>query len=339
MGVQLTKLCEGKELGLENLKGRIIAIDALNSLYAFLSTIRDRFTGEPLMDSQGRVTSHLSGLFYRSVKLVEAGLKPVYVFDGEPPAFKKTTTEARMKAKKEARAKWKEARERGDVEAIRKYAQATSKITDEMLDEAKTVLDAMGLPWVQAPNEAEAQCAAIVISGKAWCVGSSDYDSLLFGAKRLVRNLSITGKRKLPGKQVYVDVKPELIELDALLKSLKLTRKQLVIIGILVGTDYDPGGVRGIGPIKALELVRKEKTLDNVLKNVEWNFDIDAKEIVDFFLNPPVTNDYDIKWEKPKPEKIKKILCDEHNFSEERISKSINTLVKTSSQDSLSRWA
>ncbi len=338
MGIQMTKICPTESIGFEDLEGKTVAVDASNSLYAFLSIIRDRFTGEPLKDSNGRVTSHLSGLFYRTSKMVKAGMKPVYVFDGEPPEFKERTAESRRKTKEKARKKLKKARKKGDKKAIRKYAQATSKMTGPMFDEAKKVLDAMGVPHIQAPSEAEAQCARVVMDNKAWCVGSNDYDSLLFGAERLLRNLSVTGKRKLPGKQAYVDVEPSMIELKALLNKLKLDRKQLIMVGILIGTDYNPGGIKGIGPKRALDLVRDKKTLDAVFKEVEWKFDPSPQKIFDFFMHPPVKEDYSLKSGRPDPDGIRKILCEEHGFSEDRIQKSLDALVENASQGSLDNW-
>lgn len=341
MGVQISPIIPRIEVELEDLAGKKVAIDAFNTLFQFLSIIRQKDTGEPLRDSQGRVTSHLSGLFYRTVKLMEAGLKPIYVFDGEPPEFKKKTIEKREETRKEAREKWEEALKKGKKEDVMVYAQAALSLTDEMLEESKKVLDAMGIPWVQAASEGEAQCAFMCKKGDVDYAGSQDYDSLLFGSPRLVRNLSITGKRKLPRQEVYIEVKPEIIELENVLRELEITREQLIIIGILVGTDYNPEGIKGIGPKKALQLVKGKKTLDNVLKEVEWNFDVDAHDIFEFFLSPPVNEKYEISWKDPDRERVIEIMVEEHDFSRERIEKALDRLAemrRSGTQTKLEGW-
>lgn len=327
MGVNLSDIVKGKPLEIQDLKGKTIAIDAYNSMYAFLSIIRDRFTGESLKDSKGRVTSHLSGLFYRTTKLLENGINPVFVFDGKPPEFKRATSEIREEVKKRAEEKLETARKEGDVEGIRRYAQATSRLTDEMVKESKLLLECMGIPVIQAPSEGEAQAAHMVNTGKAWASGSMDWDSLLFGASRMVKNLTITGRRKVPRKEDYIEIRPEVIELDHVLSRLGVDRNQLIIIGILIGTDYNPKGVKGIGPKSALKLVKEHHTLENVLKHVGWEFDTPAKEIFEFFRNPPV-EECEIEKVKPDFKGLKEIMLD-HDFSGERVDKTIERLEKT----------
>ncbi len=340
MGVSLSGLVKGKETNIEELRGRRIGIDAYNTLYQFLSTIRDRFTGEALRDSEGRITSHLSGLFYRTAKLLENGVQPVFVFDGEPPGFKKQTIEEREKTRSEAERKWKEALESGEIEKVKTYAQGATRLTKEMIEDAKKLLEYMGIPWVQAPSEGEAEASFLVKNNKFWAVGSQDWDSLLFGAPRLVKNLTITGRRKVPRKEKYIVISPEIIELEAVLSSLGITHDQLIILGILIGTDYNPGGVKGIGPKNALKLVKEQKTLENVMKHVKWDFDVAPEEIFGFFKNPPVK---DIEIEKPefRPEKIREKLVEEHGFSEERVNsviEKINEAREKAKQTGLSRF-
>ena len=338
MGVNLSGLVSGRQTEIEYLRGKTIAIDAYNTLYQFLSIIRDRFTGEPLKDSNGHVTSHLSGLFYRTTKLLENGIDPVFVFDGEPPKFKKETSEKRQEIKEQAEEKLEEAREKGDVEAIRRYAQATSRLTGDMIEQSKTMLGYMGIPVVQAKSEGEAEAAHMVNSGKVWASGSQDWDSLLFGAGRMVKNLTITGRRKIPRKEDYIEIKPEVIELGNMLSRLGISREQLIIIGMLIGTDYNPGGVKGIGPKNALKLVKEHRALENVLKNVEWDFETPPHEIFDFFKNPPV-GEGKIGRKKPDFENLREFMLN-HDFSEERVDKTIERLKKIpkGKQNSLASW-
>lgn len=330
MGVNLRDIANPQHIDMDALSGKILALDALNIIYQFLSIIRDRFTGEPLMDSNGNITSHLSGLFYRTIRMVESGITPVFVFDGKPPEFKHGTQDVRRKIKEAAQEKLENALKEGDREKIRLYSQQTSHVTGEMLNEAKKLLDAMGIQYVDAPSEGEAQASYMNSRNIVYACGSQDWDSLLFGAERLVRNLTISGKRKLPGKESYVNVSPEIIHLRSMLDSLSITREQLVVAGILVGTDYNPGGIKGIGPKKAIETVRDKKTPESVFSSLRWEFDTAPEKIYDFFMNPPV-KDVQIEARKPDMERLKSILLS-HDFSEDRINKSLEKLAYSSMQ-------
>jgi flap endonuclease-1 len=326
MGVNLSDIITAKTIELDEMNGRRIAIDAFNTIYQFLSSIRDRFTGEPLKDSKGQVTSHLSGLFYRTTKLLENGIKPVYVFDGMPPPFKHETRQAREETREKARERLEEARKEGDVEKIRRYAQQTSRLTKEMIGESKRLLESMGVPVIQAPSEGEAQAALLASEGKVWASGSQDWDSLLFGAPRMVKNLAITGRRKVPRKEDYIEIRPEVIELEKVLSELGITREQLVMIGMLIGTDYNPGGIRGIGPKNALKIVTEQKTFERVFGSIKWDFGTKPEEIFRFFMNPPAES-CEINELKPDYNQLKEILLS-HEFSEERIEKNSERLKK-----------
>ncbi len=338
MGVDISSLIESREIELLELSGRKIALDAFNVIYQFLSIIRDRMTGEPLRDSNGRVTSHLSGLLYRTSSLVESGIKPVYVFDGKPPEMKQMTISARKERKQEAKEKWKEAVEKGE-DAI-KYAQATSELTDDMIERSKTLLDCLGIPWVQAPSEGEMQCAFMCKKDDVWASGSQDYDSLLSGSPILIRNLSITGKKKVPNKNQYIQIRPELIELKKVLGDLGINQDQFIILGMLIGTDYS-GGVKGIGPKNGLKLVKEHVTLDRIIEHVGWESENSAEEIFDFIKNPPVTEDYRLEWKGPDAERLIEFMVEEHDFSRNRVDKVLERLENAMSsgrQSSLSGW-
>jgi len=324
MGVKIGEIVPKEEIKLDALRCKILAVDAFNAIYQFLSIIRQA-DGTPLKDSKGNITSHLSGLFYRNVNLLEKGLKLVYVFDGERPVFKKRTVEERKRIREEAKEKWEKALEEGNLEEARKYARMAITLDEKMIEESKELLTAMGICVVQAPSEGEAEAAYLAKKRKAYASVSQDMDSLLFSSPRLIRNLNITGKRKVPGKPYYKEVYPELIELRKVLEHLGITHDQLIIIGILVGTDYNPEGVKGIGPKKALKLVKERKTLDNVLKVVDWEYDVDPHEIFEFFKNPPV-KDVDIVFPKIDKEKILEILVERHDFSEERVKNAFEKL-------------
>ncbi|MEM4964219.1 MAG: flap endonuclease-1 [Pyrobaculum sp.] len=316
-----------REIKLEQLAGRCIALDAYNALYQFLSSIRQP-DGTPLMDRLGRVTSHLSGLFYRTINLLEAGIKVVYVFDGRPPEFKLIEIEERRRAKEKAMEEVIKALREGRREDVVKYMKRAVFLTSEIVDDAKKLLSYMGVPWVQAPSEGEAQAAYMAMRGHCWGVGSQDYDSLLFGSPRLVRNLAVSPRRKI-GEDV-VEVSPEVIELDAVLKSLRLkNREQLVDLAILLGTDYNPDGVAGVGPQRALRLVLEfgslEKIVDTVLRGHQH-----LLEIKKFFLNPPVTDDYSLEGGRLDEGKLLSFLVEERDFSEDRVRRAVERLRKAS---------
>lgn len=343
MGVSLRDLVTLTPLSLQELGGRIIAIDGYNALYQFLAIIRQP-DGSLLMDSRGRVTSHLSGVFYRTANLLEAGAKPVYVFDGKPPELKSVEIQRRVEAKREAAKEYKAALERGDMVSARKVAQATSKLTREMVDQARQVLEAMGVPCVQAPSEGEAQAAFMNKKGDAWATVSQDYDALLFGAPRLVRNLTISGRRKLPGKPVYVDLVPEAVRLEDVLKELKVTREQLIDIGILLGTDFNPDGFRGIGPKKAYKIIQEFGTLKKALeaKRVEAPPTLDIDAIADIFLRPQTTGEYRLQWGQVDGRRVKEALVEQFDFSAERIEAALERVEKTRKeqgrQSNLEKW-
>lgn len=335
MGVDLGDLLQRKKIEIRGLSGKWVAVDAFNTLYQFLSIIRQK-DGTPLMDSQGRITSHLSGLLYRTTNLMEAGIKVAFVFDGEAPSFKSGTLAQRAKVRDKAADAWESARAAGEDGF--KYAQAASRISSEILQDARRLILAMGLPVVQASSEGEAQAAYMAIKGSVDVVGSQDYDSLLFGAPLVVRNLAITGKRKLPGRNIYVDVEPEIIDLDEGLKSLGITRRQLIEIAIMCGTDYNPGLSR-VGPKTALKLIREMGDLESILANRDETIENFA-EIREFFLHPDVTDQYTIKMSRPRIDEIVSFLVDERNFDLERVERTANRLdeVYKSGQCTLDRW-
>jgi flap endonuclease-1 len=330
MGVAISGLLEGKEIKPEDLKGKILAVDAFNTLYMFITTIRGA-DGSPLTDSKGRVTSHLVGLFSRFSNLMEKGVKFVFVFDGKAPELKHKERERRKDLKLEATKLYEEAKQGEDIENMKKYAARTAFLTSEMIQDAKDLLTAMGIPYVDAPSEGEAQAAYIVKKADAYAVVSQDADSLLSGAPRVIRNLSISKKRKMPGSYNYQTVNPEMIDLKDNLSNMKISQDQLIALSILVGTDYNYGGVKGIGPKKGIKLVQKHKEdFDALFTEVNWSdsFNIDWRAIFDTIKNMPVTDDYKIAFFPPDFDAIKTLLVDKYDFSEERVSGTLEKLEK-----------
>jgi flap endonuclease-1 len=342
LGVNLRDLVPKTTVKLEDLSGKSIAIDAYNALYQFLAIIRQP-DGTPLKDSTGKVTSHLSGLLYRTSNLVEMGIKPIYVFDGIPPTLKEVEIKRRMKAKEEALVRYEQALKEGKVEEARMYAQATSRVKDYMTEDSKKLLDSMGIPWIQAPSEGEAQAAHLARRGDADYCASQDYDSLLFGAPKLIRNVTISGRRKLPGKNVFIEVVPEIVELENVFRECGITREQLVDVGILIGTDFNPEGIKGLGPKTALKLIKENGNLENTLphlKNAE--FPAEPQRIREIFLHPRVTDNYQIVWKEPDMEGVIDFICRQRDFSEERVRKAIEKMQegtkKLRGKTTLEKW-
>ena len=328
MGVQFGDLVTPRKVSIDDLAGRTIAFDGNNILYQFLAIIRGR-QGEPLKDSEGRVTSHLSGLIYRNSNLIEAGIKIVYVFDGRPHQFKRTVISRRREVRKKAKVQYEKAVKEGDKEKARQYGQRAVVTTTNMFDDSKRLLSLMGIPWIQAPGEGEAQAAYLASRGVVYGAASQDFDSLLYGAPKHIRNLSITGRRKLPRKNVYIKVEPEIIELQRLRSDLNLTQGQLIDIGILVGTDYNPDGIKGIGPKTALKLIQKHETIEKAIPHIKnADFPHPVEEIKELFLNPRVTDDYELNWAKPDTAGLIGFLCGERNFSQSRVMNAIEKMNK-----------
>jgi flap endonuclease-1 len=326
MGVDLADIIVEDTTTLDDLSGRTVAVDAYNTLYQFLAIIRQP-DGTPLKDRTGRVTSHLSGLLYRTSNLVEKGIRLAFVFDGAPPELKEMEIRRRRVVKEEATVRYERAIKEGRIQEARTYAQATSQLKDLMVEDSKNLLNLLGIPWVQAPSEGEAQAAQMAARGDVWGAASQDHDSLLFGAPRMVKNLAITGRRKLPRRDAYVEVEPKIVELLKVLKGLSLTREQLIDVGILIGTDFNPDGVRGIGPKTAVKLIQESGTLENVLAaKPDMKISANIEGIRRIFLEPNVSKDYALKWSKPETERVVSFLCGERDFSEDRVRKALDKM-------------
>ena len=339
MGLDLKPILQREKTKLESFASKVIAIDAYNAIYQFLAIIRGP-DGQHLTDSNGRVTSHLSGLFYRNINFLSLGIRPIYVFDGKPPSLKSAEIERRKQIKKEATIKYERAISEGNLEDARKFAQQTTVMRDGMVDESKHLLGLFGIPYIHAPSEGEATAAHLTITGKAHATASQDFDSILFGAKKLVRNFTNSGRRKLPNRNTYIDIEPELIDLQKNLDELKITREQLVDIGILIGTDFNPDGFDRIGPKTALKMIRERGKLEDIPQIQEQLDKIDYNQIRKIFLKSEVATVKDITFGDADPNSIIDYLVKERSFSQERVETALNRLKKTLEKKSqtLEQW-
>lgn len=339
MGLDLKPLVTAQPLKLAELSGKVVAIDAFNAIYQFLATIRGP-TGEPLMNGKGEITSHLSGLFYRNVNLLVENIKPVYVFDGKMHALKAQEVERRHQTKQQAMQQYNQALEEGRMEDAVKYSKRTSVLTDSMIEESKKLLAALGIPHIQAPADGEAAAAHLTRVGLAYAAASQDYDSILFGARKLVRNLAVSGRRKVPNRNAYIDVEPEMIEHDNVLKQIGLTHEQLVDVGILIGTDFNPGGFEGIGPKTALKMLKQYGRLEEIEKIKDQLQTFPYQEIRDIFLKPELPKVDRIDFREVNREKVLDYLCVQKSFSTDRVAGTLAKLHKArdSRSQSLEKW-
>jgi flap endonuclease-1 len=338
LGVDFGDSIPREKIRLEDISRWRVAVDAYNALYQFLAIIRG-FDGTHLKDSKGRVTSHISGLFYRNINLMELGVKLVYVFDGKPPDLKWEEIRRRSEARREAKDQYLRALQAGDVVQARKYAEASTILRRDMVADSKELLDAMGIPWVDAPSEGEAQASTMAIEGTVEAVASQDHDSLVFGAPVLLRNVTISGKRRLPSKGIMINVQPERIRLSDVLSTTGLTREQLVDFAILLGTDFNPDGFEGVGPATALKYLKKHGRLEEVPEIQSALQNVPYPEIRELYLDAPVNKGVRPEWKALDRERVLSFLADEHSFSKERVEAALSRLKKVDDKaETLEKW-
>jgi len=266
----------------------------------------------------------------------------IFVFDGKPPELKLKERARRSELKHAAELKYEQAKSEENIEEMKKYASRTSRLTPEMIVDAKELIAALGFPIIQAPSEGEAQAALIVKNKDAYASLSQDADSLIFGCPLVIKNLTLSGRKKLPGKLSYDSIIPELISLNDTLITLGIDLDQLIVIAMLTGTDYNIGGIKGIGHKTALKLVKEYgKNFDKLFADAKWNehFDFDWKEVYSLITHTETTNDYTLDFKNVDDEKVVEVLCKKHDFSEERVRKILDTIhIRPKAQKGLGEW-
>lgn len=322
-----------KERELKHYFGRKIAIDASMCLYQFLIAVRSE--GAQLTSVDGETTSHLMGIFYRTIRLVEQGIKPVYVFDGKPPNLKGDELTKRAERREEAQKLLQVAEEAGNAEDVEKYNRRLVKVTKEHANEAKQLLELMGIPYIDAPCEAEAQCAALVKAEKVFATATEDMDALTFGCNVLLRRLTFSEARKMPVQEFHH---------DRVLAELELNNDEFIDLCIMLGCDYT-NSIRGIGPKRAVELIKTHRSLEKIVESIDtkkytipedWNY----KQARLLFQEPEVIDPetIDLKWSEPDEEGLVKFLCGDKQFNEERVrngAKKLHKARNTSTQGRL----
>jgi len=325
----LTPILKREQTSLKALKGTSFAIDASIEIHQFLALVRKR-DGTLFTDSQGRVTSHLIGLLTRTSRVIaDFDMKPVFVFDGKPNPMKRRTIEMRREARKKAEVEYVEAVSKKDYAKAWSKAVMTGRVTGSVLDDTKRLLTLMGIPWLEALEDAEAQASFMAARGDVWAVGSKDYDCLLYGAPILARYLTLTGREWLPAQRRSRPLIPELIRLSENLALLGITREQLVDLAILVGTDFNQG-VKGIGPKKALKIVRDYGSIEKMPEEIRSELTEDLNNVRQVFLKPKVLEKYLLKRSPPDRDGLIKFLSEERGFNKERVERLTERLTRRS---------
>ena len=322
----LTPILKREPTSLKALKGRSFAIDASIEIHRFLALIR-KPDGSLFTDESGRVTSHLIGLLTWTSRLItDYSMRPVFVFDGPPNVLKRRTLEARRIARQKAESEYSEAVAAGNLPKAWSKAVMTGRVTRDVLADAKRLLTLMGVSWLDALEDAEAQASFMAARGAVWAAASKDYDSLLYGSPILARYLSIAGQEFLPAQHRMRRLVPELVNLSENLHILGISREQLVDLAILIGTDFNEG-VMGVGPKKALSLIRKYDSLERVPGSIRAKLPTGVENVRDIFLHPRIVETFSIESSRPDRDGLIGFLAQERAFSEDRVSKAAEKLV------------
>eukprot|EP00753_Platysulcus_tardus_P004586 PLAT12545.3.p1 GENE.PLAT12545.3~~PLAT12545.3.p1 ORF type:complete len:402 (+),score=173.25 PLAT12545.3:63-1268(+) len=318
-----------EDVALKDLTGRVIAVDASNAIYQFLIAIRSSGEGgasAQLMNEAGEVTSHLVGFWGRTIRFIELGIKPVYIFEGKPPDLKRAELRKRREKRKKAEKDLKVAEEEGNTEDMNKFAKRLVTMGDSHINDCKRLLTLMGLPVVDAPAEAEAQAAVMAKEGVVWAAVSEDMDTLCFQATRFIRRLAVPDTRRRQPPQMFTYSK--------VLEALDMTPEAFVDFCILCGSDYS-GTIRGVGPVRALRGIKRWKSMERFLLNLDKGKHklpepFPYEEARRLLLEPEVTDPHslELKWSAPNESGLLAFLCEEKGFDPIKVQRGIDKLKK-----------
>ncbi len=322
MGCNLKDLASPVAIEMKDLAGERIAVDAFLTAYQFITSLRARGEGKDgtyLRDNSGRPVSHLMGFLDRSAALVEAGIDPVFVFDGRPHELKFDTLAERKERRVNAVEKWEAAIEAEDWKAADKLGAQVVSYSPEMVQETQQMFDLLGISWIEAPMEAEGAASVWCRQGQVAGVASQDWDVLLYGSPVMVRNLTSHGTKRY-GRVITA----ERIVLADLLEEHEISQEQLVDLGIMVGTDFHPG-IRGIGPKTGLKLIKGFGTIEAICEAKEKELPERLDEIRDLFMNHPISGELPASGMADE-DGLRKFLIDERDFSERRVTRALERM-------------
>ena len=320
----LRSLAALSEIRYEEIEGSVVAIDAHNWLYRYLTTTVKWTNEEVYTTADGEEVANLVGILKGLPTLFEHDLVPVFVFDGGVTELKSDEVERRREQRQAAEERLEDARERGDVIEAARLEARTQRLTELIQDTTRELLSLLDVPYVDAPAEGEAQAAYMNRIGDVEYVGSEDYDTLLFGAPQTLRGL--TGKGN-----------PELMDLEATLQEHGLSYEQLVDVAILCGTDFNDG-IDGIGPKTGVTLVREHGDLFGVLaargEQIEF-----ADRIRELFFDPPVTDEYSIETTiEPDIGAAREYVIDTWEIDPDEVQRGFERIESSQVQTGLDRW-
>ncbi|MEJ2249641.1 MAG: flap structure-specific endonuclease [Candidatus Lokiarchaeota archaeon] len=338
MGVKLHDIIISRNIDYQYLKGKILAVDAPNIIMSLLNfTRKTNITTQAnlFFDRTQRVINHLYGILYRVKFFYSKKIFPIFCFDGKVSELKRTITKDQLNDYRFAKERYKRAIKQGNKELARNLAVSPEFFWPYVIEESKHLLGLLGIPYIESPASAEAQCAALVKEKIAYFSNSQDYDSLLFGCPHIIRNLSKSLRKKIKGKWIYKKVIPQTINLNENLKNLGIDQFQLADLGILIGTDYHLG-IQNIGPKTGLKLIKEYQNIETIISHTRDKYEfsqLDQKtinQIRKIFLLPDIiTKKYltSLIWSHPDKQNILTFLCKNHFLNQERVKNNLDKLI------------
>ncbi len=337
MGVKLQNIIVRKDISYQDLVGKIIAIDAPNiimGLFNFARKNSDSSDASLILDRTQRPISHLYGLLYRVNFYYSKKIFPIFCFDGKVSELKRVVSKDQLKDFIFTQKWYEQAARDGNKKLARQIALSTEYMWQNIIQESKQLLGALGIPYIESPASAESQCAYLVKKGIVDFSNSQDFDSTLFGCPFFIQNISKSLRRKVQGKWQYQKIQPLYIDLHKNLKNLQISLFQLIDIGILIGTDYFQG-ITGIGPKKALTLIRKYHNIETLILKEYHNYDFHdltpdlLKRVRRIFVFPEVLESLDnIHWNLPNKTWVISLLCREHHLDKNRVDSNLTKFEK-----------
>ncbi len=324
-------------------------------IYQFMIAVRSGGPNQSatmLTNADGETTSHIQGMFNRTIRFLTEGIKPAYIFDGKPPQVKSGELLKRRQKREKAQADLEKATEEGNVEEQDKHSKRLVRAGHKENQDCQRLLKLMGVPVIVAPCEAEAQASALCKEGLFYATATEDMDALTFQTPVLVRKMTFANQSKSM---------VQTMNYQKAIEGLGLTHDQFVDLCILLGCDYTDT-IKGVGPKTALKLIKEHGSIEGILKTIDRKkFEVPKEWISDEIDEEDTDNDNDekndnerpepayvqarklfhhhevlkgsdltdeLKWKEPQVEELTKFLVEENGFNPERVHANIEKLEK-----------